>query len=138
MLDYHFTRYGKNVPKPIKRGIADALTRMMNQKQALRYDKPGDKIRLGDVIEFCHPDAKDDEQGLLWEHLITIRHDRDGYEPPEELREIRARWELNQMSPQDRVKFAALVQSGDADACGKWGMALAGSWEWGKLWLGEK
>lgn len=137
MLDYHFTRYGKNVPKPVKRGIADALTRMMNQRQALRYDKPGDKIRLGDVIEFCHPDAKDDEQGLLWEHLITARHDREGYEPPAELKEIRARWVLDRFSPGERQVFAETVST-DPDAAELWRMALAGSWEWGKLWLGEK
>lgn len=127
----------KSVPQPVKRGIGDALTRMLNQKQALRYDKPGDKIRLGDVIEICHPKAKDELQGLLFQHLITSRHDRLGYEPPVELDEIRARWVLDQFPPVEREAFAKTVST-DPHAAELWRKALAGSWEWGKLWLGEK
>ena len=148
MLLYFFENYvpnwkpgsftSKSVPQPLKRGIGDALTRMLNQKQALRYDKPGDKIRLGDVIEICHPKAKDELQGVLFRHLITSRHDREGYEPPAVLDEIHARWELNKMPPQDREVFVRKVHAGDLEACVLWRKALAGSWEWGKLWLGEK
>jgi len=138
MLKYHFTHYGKNVPKPIKRGIADSVIRMINQRQALRYDKPGDDIRLGDVIEFTHPEGKDAEQHMLFTHLITSRHDRENYEPPAELEEIHARWELNKMTPDERHEFGAKVQALDPDALNLWRKALAGSWEWGKLWLGEK
>lgn len=148
MLLYYFENYvpgwkpgsftSKSVPQPFKRGIGDSLTRMLNQKQALRYDKPGDKIRLGDVIEICHPKAKDEQQGILFRHLITSRHDREGYEPPVELDEIHARWELNRMSPKEREAFARKVHAGDQEACVLWRKALAGSWEWGKLWLGEK
>lgn len=138
MLQYHFEHYGKDVPKPIKRGIADALVRMLNQRQALRYDKPGDTVRLGDVIEFTHPSPKDEVQDALFKHLITNRHDREGYVPPEILAEVRARWELMQLAPDARHAFAVEVQAGDADAVRVWRDALAGSWEWGKLWLGEK
>jgi hypothetical protein len=137
MLQYHFTNYGKDVPKPIKRGIADSLTRMLNQRQALRYDKPGDTVRLGDVIEFTHPKAKNEVQGALFQHLITNRHDRDGYEPPVELDEIRARWLLNRFPVDERHAFAKTIAT-DPNAQALWEKALAGSWEWGKLWLGEK
>jgi hypothetical protein len=138
MLKYHFDNYGKDVPKPVKRGIADSLTRMLNERQALRYDKPGDDIRLGDVIEYTHPHAKNDVQGALFRHLITARHAREGYVPPEELRAIRARWELSQLAPDARHAFAHEVQAGDPAAKETWVKALAGSWEWGRLWLGEK
>jgi hypothetical protein len=137
LLQYHFTNYGKNIPKPIKRGVADSLTRMLNQRQALRYDKPGDDIRLGDVIEFTHPKAKNASQGALFEHLITSRHSRDGYEPPVELDEIRARWVLDRFPPDERHAFAKTITPGSA-AETLWEKALAGSWEWGKVWLGEK
>lgn len=138
LLDYHFTHYGKNVPSSVKRGVADAFTRMVNQRQALRYDKPGVKVRMGDVIEVTHPDPKDHVQSVLFKHLITVRRDREGYEPPVELDEIHARWELNKMSPDERHVFAGKVQNLDPDALRLWRAALAGSWEWGKLWLGEK
>lgn len=137
MLGYHFTTYGKDIPKPVKRGIADAVTRMVNQRQALRYDKPGETVRLGDVIEFTHPKAKDDLQGILFRHLITSRHAREGYEPPVELDEVRARWVLNRFPPGERHAFAKTIAT-DPDAQVLWFKALAGSWEWGKLWLGEK
>jgi hypothetical protein len=137
LLQYHFTNNGKSVPKPIKRGVADAVTRMLNQRQALRYDKPGDMVRLGDVIEYVHPVPKNVQQGALFEHLITSRHDREGYEPPVELDEIRARWVLDQFPPDERHAFAKTIASGTASET-LWRKALAGSWEWGKLWLGEK
>lgn len=147
MLLYYFENFvpgwkpgsftSKSVPQPIKRGLGDALTRMLNQRQALRYDKPGDKIRLGDVIEICHPKAKDELQGILFRHLITSRHDREGYEPPVELDEIRARWVLNGFPPAEREAFAKTIST-DPNAAVLWRKALAGSWEWGKLWLGEK
>ena len=147
MLLYFFQNYvpnwkpgsftSKSVPQPLKRGIGDALSRMLNQKQALRYDKPGDKIRLGDVIEICHPKAKNEQQGILFRHLITSRHDREGYEPPVELDEVRARWVLNKFPPAEREAFARTI-SADPNAAELWRKALAGSWEWGKLWLGEK
>ena len=74
----------------------------------------------------------------LFSHLITSRHDRDNYEPDSRLREIHARWELNQLTPEQRHAFAHEVRSGDQAATQTWERALAGSWEWGKLWLGEK
>lgn len=138
MLGYHFTNYGKNVPQPIKRGIADALVRMMNQRQALRYDKPGETVRPGDVIDFLHPDPEDGKQSAVFRHLITSRHDREGYEPPAELDEIHARWELMKFTPDQRHEFGAKIIAGDTDAAALFRKALAGSWEWGKLWLGEK
>lgn len=137
LLQYHFERYGKNVPKPVKRGIADALVRMLNQRQALRYDKPGDAVRLGDVIEFTHPEAKSALQGVLFQHLITSRHDREGYEPPVELDEVHARWVLDKLTPDERHAFAKTIST-DPVAKTFWVKALAGSWEWGRLWLGEK
>ena len=42
------------------------------------------------------------------------------------------------MSPEQRHAFAHEVRSGDQAATQIWEKALAGSWEWGKLWLGEK
>lgn len=138
LVHYYFQNYGKPLPKPFKRGVADSLTRMINQKQALRYDKPSEDVRLGDLVELTHPVAVYPVQDALFGHLITSRHNREGYEPPVVLDEIHARWELDKMTPDERHEFAAKVQSQDPDATRLWGKALAGSWEWGKLWLGEK
>lgn len=135
-LAYWIGNYGKRLPQPVKRGVADAVTRMLNERQALRYDKVGDAIRLGDVIELTHPKPKADWQGLLFQHLITVRHNRPGYEPPVELEAVHARWELNKLPETERHAFADKVYNGDPDSVAKWQKALAGQWEWGRSWLG--
>lgn len=136
MIAYWINHYGKRIPQPVKRGVADAVTRMLNQRQALRYDKTGDVVRLGDVLELTHPRPRDAVQGEVFAHLITARHNRDGYVPPKELTEIRSRWDLNKLGEQERDAFAAKVKNGDPDAVAMWKKALAGQWEWGRSWLG--
>jgi hypothetical protein len=111
---------------------------MLNQKQALRYDKDGKAVRIGDVIDLVHPKAKDAVQGDLFQYLITNRHNRDGYVPPASLDAINARRELNALKPDERHDFALSVIAQDAAATAKWKKALAGQWEWGKSWLGAK
>lgn len=138
LIAYWINSYGRKIPQPIKRGAADALTRMLNQRQALRWDKDGKAVRLGDVIDLVHPKAKNGIQGDLFQYLITNRHNRDGYVPPASLTEINARKNLNAMSPDERHAFARLVIKGDKAATDQWKAALAGQWEWGKSWLGAK
>ena len=43
MLAYWTSRYGRAVPKPVKRGIADAVARLYDERAFLRYDlaRPG-------------------------------------------------------------------------------------------------
>jgi hypothetical protein len=138
MIAYWLNTYGRAIPQPVKRGIADAVKRMLNQRQALRYDKDGDVVRLGDVIELVHPKAKSDDQGKLFEYLITDRHNREGYDTPDVLDAIRARDELNKLTPDERHEFARKVKAGSLPEVTKWKQALAGQWEWGKSWLGAK
>lgn len=145
LVAYHINNYGKSIPKPIKRGVSDAMRRMMNERQVLRYDKDGEDVRLGDVVELCHVRPRyigkgvtDPKQGALLEHLIANRHNRDGYEPPWDLESIRQRHEFNKLPAGDRHTFAKLVEAGDTDALEKWQKALAGQWEWGRSWLGQK
>lgn len=40
MLGYWLTRHGRNIPMPIKRGVADAARRLYTERAALRYDRP--------------------------------------------------------------------------------------------------
>jgi hypothetical protein len=153
MIAYWLNTYGRAIPKPVKRGVADAVTRMLTQKQALRYDKDGLAVRLGDVIDLVHPkvrhfnftdedgdkhDYDDPTQGKLFEYLITDRHKREGYETPDVLTAITARDELNKLTPDERHDFARKVKAGAVDETTKWRQALAGQWEWGRSWLGAK
>ena len=94
LLAYWHSRYGRNEPKPLKRGIADALLRLYNEYALLKYDTGSHGYRFADVIERVHvtgehPEVKGTWRGELYEHAIDRRHGRD--KPvPESLAMIRA------------------------------------------------
>lgn len=146
---YWIGHWGRSIPKPVKRGIADSVTRMYSQKQALRWDKPADPVRMGDVIELVHPRPRkipaapdgalvtDEVQGKLYSHLITSRHDRDGYVPDSALGAIVKREELNKLTPSQRHEYAFKALDGKPELTG-FQDAMANSWEWAKSWLGEQ
>jgi hypothetical protein len=46
------------LPMAVKRGIADAAVRLYNQNAAIKYDGSHRGVRMGDVIELCHPNPK--------------------------------------------------------------------------------
>ena len=60
MLGYWLSKHGRNVPMPIKRGVADAVRRLYTERAALRYDGLSRQIRMADVIELTHPTPRDD------------------------------------------------------------------------------
>ena len=78
LLGYWLTRHGRNVPMPIKRGIADAVRRLYNERAVLRYDGLSRQIRMADVIEMTHPSPRDDRQSALFKFLLDRRHHDDG------------------------------------------------------------
>jgi hypothetical protein len=87
MLAYWMAEHGRSVPKPVKRGVADAVTRMYTEKAALKYDGTGRAWRMGDVIELVHPKPKAPWQGALYRWLLDRR--RRVVETPKELAIIR-------------------------------------------------
>ena len=94
MLAYWTSRYGRVVPKPVKRGIADAVARLYDERAFLRYDSAARGFRFGDVIDLVHPSpapARTAWQGDLFRWAITARHGRDET-PPVSLSAVRARW----------------------------------------------
>jgi hypothetical protein len=77
MLAYWQSNYGRNLPQPVKRGVADATVRLYNERAALKYDGVGGVWRMADVIERVHPEPKADWQRLLFKYLIDKRHNRE-------------------------------------------------------------
>lgn len=78
-LGYWMSTYpGKQIPKPVKRGIADAATRLYNEFNTLKYDTASHGIRFGDVLELTHAAPERDLQTALFRHLIDRRHGREG------------------------------------------------------------
>jgi hypothetical protein len=79
MLGYWTSRYGRRLPKPVKRGIADAVQRLYSERSLLKYDTNSKDYRFGDVLELVHaaPAADKPWQGDLFKHALDRRHERD-------------------------------------------------------------
>ncbi|MFC4051283.1 TROVE domain-containing protein [Actinomadura syzygii] len=132
-LAYWTSTHGRAVPKPVKRGIADAVQRLYNERSLLKYDADTRGFRFGDVVDLVHPAPAADRpwQGDLFKHALDRRHGRD--EPvPESLRTLRARAELMAVPVGER---RAVLAADGADRLSRAAMtweALAG-WLQGPL-----
>jgi hypothetical protein len=84
LLAYWTSRYGRAIPKPVKRGVADAVLRLYNQRSLLKYDTPSHGFRFGDVLDLVHPATSLDEQGVLFKYALDRRHGR-AVDVPDEL-----------------------------------------------------
>jgi hypothetical protein len=138
MLAYWTSRYGRAVPKPVKRGIADAVARLYDERAFLRYDSEARRFRFGDVIDLVHPSpaaARTAWQGDLFRWAITARHGRDEA-PPVSLRAVQARWQLARLAPAERHRGVRDVLDGRGQR-ELLDLAAAGQWEWLLSWLGE-
>ncbi|GAA0738666.1 TROVE domain-containing protein [Dactylosporangium roseum] len=110
MLAYWTSTYGRAIPKPVKRGVADAAMRLYAEYPLLKYDTGSRGVRFADVLELTHPgDRKGSSQGNRWrgawqgdlfEHAIDRRHNRDN-PTPERLEMIRANAELRELAEGD-------------------------------------
>lgn len=76
-LAYWMGTYGRAIPKPVKRGIADAVTRLYTEHSLLKYDTASKGFRFGDVIDLTHPATDRPWQGELFRHALDRRHGRD-------------------------------------------------------------
>lgn len=88
MLAYWTSNYGRAIPKPVKRGVADAVLRLYNERSLLKYDTASKGYRFADVIELVHPDpwklgeragvkiAAPSWRADLFKYALDRRHDR--------------------------------------------------------------
>jgi len=78
LLAYWTSRHGRAIPKPVKRGIADAVARLYTERNLLKYDTASKGYRFGDVIDLVHPAPAADKpwQGELFQHALDRRHNR--------------------------------------------------------------
>jgi len=77
MVGYWISRHGRNLPMPIKRGVADAVRRLYNERAVLRYDGVSRQLRMADVLELTHPAPRDERQSALFKYLLDRRHHGD-------------------------------------------------------------
>jgi hypothetical protein len=76
LLAYWVSRYGRTLPKPVKRGVADAVRRLYTEYAMLKYDTSSAGYRYADVIELTHPEPVAPWQGDLFRVALERRHDR--------------------------------------------------------------
>lgn len=81
MLAYWTGRYGRAIPKPVKRGAADAAGRLYSEFNLLKYDTASKGFRFADVIDLVHPVPTAKWQGDLFQVALERRHNR-GEETP--------------------------------------------------------
>lgn len=73
ILAYWRAQYGRALPMPLKRGVADAVRRLYNEGSMIRYDGQSKGWRFGDVIEVVHPKANAPWQNDLFRYALDRR-----------------------------------------------------------------
>ncbi|WP_019060561.1 TROVE domain-containing protein [Streptomyces prunicolor] len=96
LLAYWTTRYGRAIPKPVKRGVADAVRRLYGGKSLLKYDTAAKGYRFGDILNLVHaaPDPDKAWQGELFQYALDRRHHPDTAVPPASNQVLTAHREL--------------------------------------------
>ncbi|KOV77066.1 TROVE domain-containing protein [Nocardia sp. NRRL S-836] len=93
LLAYWTATHGRNVPKPVKRGIADAVQRLYDERSVLKWDSEARGFRVADVLNLAHPSPGADWQGDLFQYVLDRRRNAD-VAVPASLRIVAARREL--------------------------------------------
>ncbi|MET8634470.1 TROVE domain-containing protein [Streptomyces sp. NPDC004096] len=129
LLAYWTSTYGRNVPKPVKRGLADAVQRLYHGKALLKYDTASRGYRFGDVLNLVHAAPHPDKpwQGELFRYALDRRHNPDTALPPASNAVLTAHRELTAIPVEQRR--AVVTAPGGAERLAAAGMtweALAG------------
>ncbi|MFD7660269.1 TROVE domain-containing protein [Actinosynnema sp. NPDC059797] len=128
LLAYWTATHGRAVPKPVKRGIADAARRLYDERSLVKWDSDARGFRFGDVLDLAHPSPRAAWQGELFRHALDVRHGRAG-DVPAALPLLTARAELMSWPAERRRELFA--SAGAADVLRRAGM----TWESVAGWL---
>ena len=74
LLAYWTATHGRTVPKPIKRGVADAVRRLYDEHSLIKWDSDARGFRFGDVLNLTHPTPRDERQDNLFRYALNRRH----------------------------------------------------------------
>ncbi|MFJ5984350.1 TROVE domain-containing protein [Lentzea sp. NPDC092896] len=101
LLAYWTSTHGRRIPKPVKRGIADAAKRLYDERAIVKWDSDARGFRVADVLNLVHPTPRADWQGALFQHVLDRRRSSDA-PIPESLATLVARAELMQWPLEER------------------------------------
>ncbi|MFF3934830.1 TROVE domain-containing protein [Streptomyces phaeofaciens] len=104
LLAHWLSAYGRNVPQPVKRGIADGVRRLYTSRSLLKYDTASQGLRFGDVLNLVHasPDPDKPWQGPLFRYALDRRHHPEQAVPPASDDLLTAHRTLMESAPQER------------------------------------
>src|SRR3954464_7629812 len=133
-LAYFTSRYGRALPQPLKRGVADAARRLYGERAALKYDGLSRAWRMADVVELTHVKPRDETQSALFRWLLDRRAGpAHAGSPAPVLSMLRARASLEALPADER---RALVSAAAVDASVADRLTAAGmTWEALSGWL---
>lgn len=122
LLAYWTSKYGRKIPQPIKRGIADAVNRLYSEYSIQKYDSGNRDFRFADVIQLTHPKPEDVKQDALFKYALDRRYQGSDAVPSAEL----------SMLTDSRLLDEHLRAGMDIKAVGPETLKAAG-WTWEKL-----
>jgi hypothetical protein len=131
LLAYWTALYGRAIPKPVKRGVADAVQRLYHGTSLLKYDTASKGFRFGDVLNLVHASPHPDKpwQGELFQYALDRRHHPETAVPPASNRTLTAHRDLMELRPAKRR--AVLRKANAAERLAEAGM----TWESLAGWL---
>ena len=134
MIAYWRSRFGRNIPQPVKRGVGDAAARIYSERSALRWDSKGAKVRFADVLEICHPKPRAQWQSDLFKYLLDERHHGDAEADVEKLSVLARHAEWAAVPEGARAEWMA-ERVNDRDPGDEHPLTSAGvSWEQFSAW----
>lgn len=125
MLAFWNATYGRKIPQPVKRGIADATSRLYNQFSALKYDTASHAFRFGDVLALTHPRTGLTTRGNLHSWLVGRRYGREDADPS--LLMVSANRQLRQDALTDPAQLLQTWRLRQAGMTWEDALSLAGS-----------
>lgn len=74
VLAYYESKYGKNFPAYLKKGVADGARKLYSEYSLLKYDTDSKGYRFADVLQLAHVKPKDSRQSDLFSHALDRRY----------------------------------------------------------------
>ena len=74
VLAYYESKYGKNFPAFLKKGVADGARKLYNEYSLLKYDTDSKGYRFADVLQLSHAKADSSKQNALFSHALDRRY----------------------------------------------------------------
>lgn len=104
-IAYWHSNYGRKIPQSVKRGIADAATKLYNERSIFKYDADGKAVRFADVIQLVHPAPSNVKQSAVFKFALDRRYNAKA-EAPVELSVAKAREAVKGLSGAELRKLA--------------------------------